>query len=114
MFRQFTRHARYGLLSVADWAGIPIKKIIEQAHPTSKAQAILFNGFDDDSYLPDSPPPYKTNSWPTCSWIFTVEQLVEAGGVSRDGDERAPLPKDQVAPFAWSFPAGTAVSGRSG
>ncbi len=35
------RELRFGLLSVAEWAGIPIKKIIELAQPTAKAKAIL-------------------------------------------------------------------------
>jgi DMSO/TMAO reductase YedYZ molybdopterin-dependent catalytic subunit len=99
-----SRDTRYGLLSVADWAGIPIKKIIEQAHPTAKAQAVLFNGFDDDSRLPFSPPPYRTNSWPTCSWIFPIEQLVEARAFLATEMNGAPLPKDQGAPLRLVVP----------
>ena len=98
------RELRFGLLSVADWAGIPIKKIIELAHPTSKAKAILVNGFDDDSHLPYHPPPYRTHSWPTCSWIFTFDQLVGAGAFLATELNGAPLPKDQGAPVRLIVP----------
>jgi len=51
------RELRFGLLSIADWSGIPIEKVIKLAQPTSKAKAIFVNGFDDDSHLPYHPPP---------------------------------------------------------
>ncbi len=98
------RSLRFGLLSVADWAGIPIQKVIEMAQPTSKAKAILVNGFDDDSNLPFHPPPYHTHSWPTCSWIFTPEQLVAAGAILATEMNGAPLPQDQGAPVRLVVP----------
>ena len=91
------RDLRYGLLSVADWAGISMKEIIRQAQPTSKAQSILIGGYDEDSHLPLTQPPYKTHSWPTCSWIFTIDQLVEAGAFLATQLNGVPLPKDQGA-----------------
>lgn len=98
------RELRFGLLSMADWAGIPMKKIIEQAGPNSKAKAILVNGFDGDSNLPFHPPPYETHSWPTCSWIFTFDQLLEAGAFLATEMNGAPLPKDQGAPVRLVIP----------
>jgi DMSO/TMAO reductase YedYZ molybdopterin-dependent catalytic subunit len=98
------RELGFGMVSVADWAGIPIKEIIKQAHPTPKAHAILINGFDEDSYLPQSEPPYKTHSWPTCSWVFTIDQLLEAGAFLATELNGAPLPKDQGAPVRLVVP----------
>ena len=99
------RELRFGLLSVADWAGIPIREIIKLAQPTSKAKAILVNGFDDDSNLPRSVAPlYQPHSWPTCSWIFTFDQLVEAGAFLATEMNGAPLPKDQGAPVRLVVP----------
>jgi DMSO/TMAO reductase YedYZ molybdopterin-dependent catalytic subunit len=98
------RDLRYGLVSVGDWAGIPIKKIIEQSHPTSRAKAILFNGFDDDSNLPNMGPPYKTHSWPTCSWIFTIDEILDAGAFLATELNGAPLPRDQGAPVRLVVP----------
>ncbi len=95
---------KFGLLSVAEWAGIPIEKIIKLAQPTEKASAILIAGFDDDSNLPDRGPPYKTHSWPTCSWIFPIEQLVNAGAFLATEMNGAPLPKDHGAPVRLIIP----------
>ncbi|HXY32681.1 MAG TPA: molybdopterin-dependent oxidoreductase [Planctomycetaceae bacterium] len=95
---------KFGLLSVAEWAGIPIQKIIQLAHPTDKAKAIYINGFDDDSNLPDHGPPYRTHSYPTCSWIFPIEQLVNTGAFLATQMNGAPLPKDHGAPVRLIIP----------
>jgi DMSO/TMAO reductase YedYZ molybdopterin-dependent catalytic subunit len=95
---------KFGLLSVAEWAGIPIEKIIKLAHPTEKAKAILIKGFDDDSHLPDNGPPYATHSYPTCSWIFPIETLVNAGAFLATQMNGAPLPKDHGAPVRLIIP----------
>jgi DMSO/TMAO reductase YedYZ molybdopterin-dependent catalytic subunit len=95
---------KFGLLSVAEWAGIPIERIIKLAEPTPKAKSILINGFDDDSKLPYHPPPYRTHSWPTCSWIFPIEQLVNAGAFLATEMNGAPLPKDHGAPVRLIVP----------
>ena len=98
------RDLRYGLVSVADWAGISMKEIIKQAQPTSKAHSILIGGYDEDSHLPLTQPPYKTNSWPTCSWIFTIGQLLEAGAFLATQLNGVPLPQDQGAPVRLVVP----------
>jgi DMSO/TMAO reductase YedYZ molybdopterin-dependent catalytic subunit len=97
------REMGFGQLSVATWAGVPIAEIIKRAEPTSKAKAILFNGYDNDSSLPNEPP-FQTNSWPTCSWIFTFEQLLEAGAFLATELNGAPLPKDLGAPVRLKVP----------
>lgn len=93
-----------GLLSVADWSGIPIEKVIKLAQPTTKAKAIYINGFDDDTHLPDHGPPYRTHSYPTCSWIFPIETLVTAGAFLATEMNKAPLPKDHGAPVRLIIP----------
>lgn len=98
------RELGFGLLSVADWAGVPIQQVIKFAEPTSRAKAILFNGFDDDSHLPFHPPPYTTHSWPTCSWVFTFDQLADAGAFLATELNGAPLPKEQGAPVRLIVP----------
>jgi DMSO/TMAO reductase YedYZ molybdopterin-dependent catalytic subunit len=98
------RELRFGLLSVADWAGIPFQKIVQIANPTSKAKAVLINGFDEDSNLPYHPPPYSTHSFPTCSWIFPIEQLEQAGAFLATEMNGKPLPKDHGAPVRLVIP----------
>jgi DMSO/TMAO reductase YedYZ molybdopterin-dependent catalytic subunit len=93
-----------GLLSVGDWDGIGMDKIISLAHPTSRAKAILIKGFDDDSNLPDHGPPYNQHSWPTCSWIFTFDQLLSAKAFLATRLNGAPLPRDQGAPVRLVVP----------
>jgi len=95
---------KFGLLSVADWAGIPIEKIVSLAQPTGKAKAILIAGFDDDSYLPDRGPPYKTHSYPSCSWVFPIETLVGGGAFLATQMNGAALPKNHGAPVRLIIP----------
>jgi DMSO/TMAO reductase YedYZ molybdopterin-dependent catalytic subunit len=95
---------KFGLLSVAEWAGIPIERVIKIAEPTDKAKAVLIQGFDDDTNLPDHGPPYKEHSWPTCSWIFPIEQLVQFGAFLATRMNGQPLPKDHGAPVRLVIP----------
>jgi DMSO/TMAO reductase YedYZ molybdopterin-dependent catalytic subunit len=95
---------KFGLLSVADWAGIPIEQIVKLAQPTEKAKAILIAGFDDDSFLPDRGPPYKTHSYPTCSWVFPIQTLVDGGAFLATQMNGAPLPKNHGAPVRLIIP----------
>ncbi len=98
------REMRFGLVSVGEWSGIPIQEIIKLAQPTAKAKAILINGFDDDSHLPNTDPPFRTHSWPTCSWIYTFDQLAQAGAFLATELNGAPLPKDQGGPVRLVVP----------
>ena len=99
-----SREQRFGLLSVANWAGVSLERVIKLAQPTSKAKAVLINGFDGDSHLPYHKPPYQTHSWPTCSWIFTIDQLLGAGAFLATEMNGKPLPKDQGAPVRLVVP----------
>jgi DMSO/TMAO reductase YedYZ molybdopterin-dependent catalytic subunit len=61
----------YGLMSTADWEGIPLEAILDRIRPSAGASRILVSGVDDD-----------TRVWRTsvagASWIFTREQLQQA------------------------------------
>jgi DMSO/TMAO reductase YedYZ molybdopterin-dependent catalytic subunit len=98
------RSLRFGLLSVADWEGVSIGKVLDMAEPTKKATSVYINGFDDDSTMPDNGPPYSEHSMPTCSWIFTREQLEKAGAFLATRMNGEPLPKDQGAPVRLVVP----------
>ena len=98
------RTLKYGLLSVAEWEGVPIGKVLDLAEPTNKATSVLINGFDDDSNLPDNGPPYSEHSMPTCSWIFTREQLEKAGAFLATRMNGLPLPKDHGKPVRLVVP----------
>lgn len=98
------RSLRFGLLSVADWDGVSIGKVLDMAEPAKKATSVLINGFDDDSHLPDGGPPYSTHSMPTCSWVFTRDQLEQTGAFLATRMNGKPLPKDQGAPVRLVVP----------
>ena len=98
------RSLKFGLLSVAEWDGIPIGKVLDLAGPTNKTSSVLIKGFDDDSQLPDTGPPYSEHSMPTCSWIFTRDQLEQAGAFLATRMNGQPLPKDHGKPVRLVVP----------
>jgi DMSO/TMAO reductase YedYZ molybdopterin-dependent catalytic subunit len=61
----------YGLMSTADWEGIPLEAVLDRIRPSAGASRILVSGVDD-----------ATRAWRTsvagASWIFTREQLQQA------------------------------------
>jgi len=98
------RSLKFGLLSVAEWEGVSIGKVLDMAEPTKKATSVFIRGFDDDSTMPDTGPPYHEHSMPTCSWVFTREQLEKAGAFVAVRMNGQPLPKDQGAPIRLIVP----------
>jgi DMSO/TMAO reductase YedYZ molybdopterin-dependent catalytic subunit len=64
--------AHFGMLSVADWDGIPLQEILEIGKPALQAGRILISGFDH--YAAES-----LSSVPGASWIFTFDQLKTTG-----------------------------------
>src|SRR5205823_1185262 len=79
----------YGLMSAADWEGIPLAAVLDRVRPSSGASRILVSGVDDDS-----------RAWRTsvagASWIFARDDLQRAIlAVRMNG---APLPRDHGFP----------------
>lgn len=91
------RQARFGLLSVGEWAGVPVSEILDKTKTTSRTPRVLISGFD--RYSTES-----RTSLPGASWVFSREQLEKAGaflGTELDGQ---PLPKDHGAPVRLVVP----------
>jgi len=87
--------SNYGLMSAADWEGIPIAAALDRILPSSAASRILVSGVDDDS-----------RAWRTsvagASWIFTRDDLQRAIlAVRMNG---APLPRDHGFPVRLIVP----------
>jgi DMSO/TMAO reductase YedYZ molybdopterin-dependent catalytic subunit len=85
----------YGLMSTADWEGIPLEAILDRIRPSAGASRVLVSGVDDD-----------TRAWRTsvagASWIFTREQLEQALlAVRMNG---APLTRDHGFPARLIVP----------
>ena len=87
--------SNYGLMSTADWEGIPIEAILNRVKPSAAASRILVSGVDDD-----------TRAWRTslagASWIFTRDQLQQALLAVRMNN--APLTRDHGFPARLVIP----------
>ena len=85
----------YGLLSAADWEGLPLAAVLDRVQPAAPRTRVLVSGVDDDS-----------RQWRTsiagASWIFSRADLSRAIlAVRMNG---APLPRDHGAPVRLIVP----------
>ena len=90
--------ANYGLISVADWEGVPLPAILDRfraARTSSQASQVLITGFDDETT------PSRT-SVPGASWIFSRGDLANAVLALRMNG--APLTRDHGAPVRLVVP----------
>lgn len=92
-----SKFRKFGLLSSAEWSGVPIQKVIERLHPTPKATRLLVSGHDEHS-------DFRTPRGRGASWIFSFEQLDRAGAYLAAGMNGAPLPKDHGEPVRLIVP----------
>ena len=87
--------ANYGLLSTADWEGVPVATLLDRLRPPARSWRVLVTGIDDDA------DPMRT-SVPGASWIFTREDLARAMLALRMNG--APLPRDHGLPVRLVVP----------
>lgn len=88
---------RFGLLSAARWGGVPIGDVLDLVAPQPSATRILIEGYDVHS----APSEFST---PGCSWVFTRDQLEEAGAFLALTMNDAPLPPDHGFPVRLLVP----------
>jgi DMSO/TMAO reductase YedYZ molybdopterin-dependent catalytic subunit len=87
--------ANYGLMSVADWDGVPVLPLLDRAKPAAQNQRVLISGVDDETSG-------TRTSIPGASWIFSREQLEGAFlALSMNG---RPLTPDHGAPLRLVVP----------
>jgi DMSO/TMAO reductase YedYZ molybdopterin-dependent catalytic subunit len=87
--------ANYGLLSTADWDGVPLTALLETIGPSTPAWRVLVSGLDDPA------DPGRT-SVPGASWIFSRDDLQRAVLATRMNGE--PLPRHHGAPVRLIVP----------
>jgi DMSO/TMAO reductase YedYZ molybdopterin-dependent catalytic subunit len=85
----------YGLLSAADWEGVPFAALLDRVQPSGASSRVLVSGIDDTS-----------RQWRTsiagASWIFSRDDLSRAMlAVRMNG---APLTRDHGAPVRLIVP----------
>jgi DMSO/TMAO reductase YedYZ molybdopterin-dependent catalytic subunit len=91
------RLTRFALISAANWAGVPLSQILDNAKVKPAATRVLITGFD--RYARDS----KT-SIPGASWTFSLEDLKTARAFLATEMNGQPLTKDHGAPVRLVVP----------
>jgi DMSO/TMAO reductase YedYZ molybdopterin-dependent catalytic subunit len=91
------RSVHFGLISAADWTGIPLLEILDGAKPKAQASRVLVSGFD--KY-----PTKSVSSVPGASWIFTWEDLKSSRAFLATEMNGGPLTKDHGAPIRLVVP----------
>ena len=87
----------FGLISAAKWSGVSIGAVLEQVEVDSSASHVLISGFDDHSTE------FK-GSEKGASWIFPLQELLDAGAflaIDMNGEE---LPIDHGQPVRLLVP----------
>lgn len=92
-----SREACFGLISVADWSGVPLAEVLDRVSPTHARASVLISGFD--RY--DSP---SLTSQPGASWIFSRGQIQSSGAFFATEMNGRALRKDHGAPVRLVVP----------
>jgi DMSO/TMAO reductase YedYZ molybdopterin-dependent catalytic subunit len=87
--------SNYGLLSSADWDGVPLARVLDRVRPASPAHRVLVSGVDHEVSAAGT-------SVPGASWIFARSDLDRALLATRING--APLPADHGAPVRLIVP----------
>jgi len=92
-----SREARFGMLSVADWAGVPIGTVLDRLSTLPRSSRVLISGFD---HYPQA----SATSVEGASWVFTPDQLQSSGPFLALQMNGEPLTKDHGAPVRLVMP----------
>ncbi len=87
--------SNYGLMSTADWDGVPLERVLERARPADAAHRVLVSGVDHEASA-------ARTSVPGASWTFARADLGRALLATRMNG--APLPADHGAPVRLIVP----------
>jgi DMSO/TMAO reductase YedYZ molybdopterin-dependent catalytic subunit len=87
----------FGLLSVAEWDGIPLAPIVDRLGPKAEATGVLVSGVDHEASA-------SGRSEPTASWVYPLAALDRTGAFLATRMNGAPLPPDHGAPVRMSIP----------
>lgn len=91
------RVIRFGLMSAAEWSGVPLASLLDDAKPKPEATRVLVSGFD--SYRTPS-----RSSLPGASWVFTLDDLKSSGGFLATAMNGQPLTRDHGSPIRLVVP----------
>ena len=91
------RDAHFGMMSVAEWSGVPVSKLADRIKISGQRDRVLISGFD--RYATQS-----VSSVPGASWIFPWENLLSAGAFLATKMNGQPLTLDHGAPVRLVVP----------
>lgn len=89
------RYGHFGMMSVADWAGVPVEEVLNLVKPEASSTRVLISGFDRYPFT-------SATSLPGASWIFALDDLKSAFFATRMNG--APLTRDHGAPVRLVVP----------
>lgn len=89
--------SHFGLMSAAQWSGVPLADVLALVQPTSGATRVLISGFDQHTHV-------STHSTNGASWVFTLQELEDAGAFLATHMNGQPLPPDHGAPVRLICP----------
>ena len=92
-----TRLARFGMISVANWLGVPISEILDSAKVKAQARRVRIAGYDHYAQA-------SVSSVPGASWVFSVEELTTARAFLATEMNSQPLTRDHGAPIRLVVP----------
>jgi DMSO/TMAO reductase YedYZ molybdopterin-dependent catalytic subunit len=92
-----SRQGHFGLLSAAEWTGVPISQISDRLQLTSPKNFVLVSGFD--TYATQS-----QSSVAGASWIFPWDALAATGAFLATKMAGDPLTRDHGAPVRLLVP----------
>jgi DMSO/TMAO reductase YedYZ molybdopterin-dependent catalytic subunit len=92
-----TDPANFGLMSVAQWDGVPIAAVLDRVQPQSRPWRVRVTGIDD-------PAIGSRTSQPGASWVFTRDDLEHAGAFLATRMNGAELPRDHGYPLRLVVP----------
>ena len=92
-----SRGAHFGLISVAEWTGVPLARVLDRVRPGRGATQVLVSGFDEHG----APEPL---SEPGASWIFGLDQIRQSGAFLATRMNGAPLDPDHGHPLRLVVP----------
>jgi DMSO/TMAO reductase YedYZ molybdopterin-dependent catalytic subunit len=86
----------FGLMSVAEWSGVPLAALLATLKPRPGTTGVLVSGVDDT--LP------SRSSNPGASWVFPMDRLAALGAFLAVAINGEPLPADHGAPVRLVVP----------
>ena len=89
--------SNFGLMSVAEWEGIPLSEVVARLKPSKDATGVLVSGFDHVGQN-------SQRSIVGASWVFPLADLDRLGAFLAIGMNGDPVPADHGKPVRLAIP----------